>query len=156
MAITLRDGRTVGGLVVAVDVGRALAGEHLIVLASECSAESDVHRLRQAELELLRQVHTEIVLAAPQRTGRKRGLVGDAGIVAGAEHAVRAGSRRCREARTERRVQRVAKVEVEAVGAKVGAIVCALIDTNSDKKYTAIVCRVCRLICAILQFDSYQ
>src|SRR5664279_5104651 len=80
-------------------------------------AGGDVERCGESDRVRLRAVDAELVLAAAKAASEEGRLIWNSRIVGRAEDAVGSGCARDIEARTERRVERVAEVVVEGVEA---------------------------------------
>src|SRR5712672_1840899 len=99
----------------SIDVRCRLAGDDLIPLIAEGSAERDGQRGRQPNRILVARVETEDCLRKLQLSREDVRLVGDARIIGIAENSVAARRARDSEAWTERRVERVLEIVLEPV-----------------------------------------
>src|SRR5258706_10273694 len=99
----------------SIDVRRRLASDDLIPLIAQGRAERDGQRGRQSNRILVTRVETEDRLGKLELSREDVRLVGDARIVGIAENSVGARRARDSEAGTERRVERVLEIVLEAV-----------------------------------------
>src|SRR5207247_7403038 len=104
----------------AVDPGRALSLLDGVLLPAKRGSRGEVDRRGKPHAQLLRGVQTAHELVAAQLPGKEGGLVRDSWIVRGPELPIRS-RRRCHgQRRSERRVQSITLVVLEALAPLVG------------------------------------